>query len=183
MFGGFLDMGGTWFAQKELSGGGVIMDNGPHAFDLIHYLFGEIENITAAARTSQPIEVEDTAKLFVSLTGGAVGAIDLSWSVAVPSRAYLEIYGADGTALLDPEGISYRLKSWNEWKRVSNRVGIQEAFARQINHFIDALRGRPPSIVRNGEGLASQAVITAAYESIKQNRKVHVAGNRLPLSD
>jgi len=183
MFGGYLDMAGTWFAQKELSGGGVIMDNGPHAFDLIHYLFGEIENITAEARTSQPIEVEDTAKLTVSLAGGAVGVVDLSWSVAVPSQSYLEIYGEDGTALLDPEGMSYRLKSLNEWKRVSNRVGIQEAFARQINHFIDALRGQPPSIVGNGEGVASQAVITAAYESIEQNRKVNVAGNRILLSD
>jgi len=28
MFGGYLEMAEAWFSKKELSGGGVIMDNG-----------------------------------------------------------------------------------------------------------------------------------------------------------
>ncbi len=61
MFGGHIDMAGTWYARPELSGGGVLMDNGPHAFDLIRFVFGDIVSVSAATATHQPIEVEDTA--------------------------------------------------------------------------------------------------------------------------
>src|SRR5262249_52378633 len=47
MFGGFIDMTGTWYAQKKLAGGGVIIDNGPHALDIVRYLLGEIRSVNA----------------------------------------------------------------------------------------------------------------------------------------
>src|SRR3989344_1885024 len=47
MFGGYINMEGSWYADKKISGGGVIMDNGPHAFDLVRYLLGAIEKVTA----------------------------------------------------------------------------------------------------------------------------------------
>lgn len=175
MFGCHLDMAGTWYAKRELAGGGVIMDNGPHAFDLIRHLFGEIEDVSAETRNPQALEVEDTAKLTVSLQSGAVGVVDLTWSVAVPPQAYLEIYGEDGAALLDLEGISYRFETWSEWKRVPNAVGLKEAFARQIDHFVEAIQGKRPLLLGNGEGLRSQTLIDAAYESAKRGSKIGVA--------
>src|SRR5262249_6469881 len=47
MFGGLIDMTGTWYAQKKLAGGGVIMDNGPHALDIVRYLLGEVRSVNA----------------------------------------------------------------------------------------------------------------------------------------
>jgi len=38
MFGGYLNMAGTWYADKKLAGGGVIMDNGrPACYKCILY--------------------------------------------------------------------------------------------------------------------------------------------------
>jgi len=172
MFGGYVDMGGTWYAQREISGGGVLMDNGPHAVDLIRHLFGEIESVSAEIINYQSIGVEDTARLNCTLVNGVSGTIDLSWSVAVPSRAYLEIYGERGAALLDSDGITYRLESWKDWKRIENRLGRTEAFGRQIDHFADAIRGKGPFILGNGEGVKSQVAVDAAYESVRRDRKV-----------
>ncbi len=175
MFGGYFDMAGTWYAQREFAGGGVIMDDGPHTVDLIHHLFGEVESLEGVMFNHQALEVEDTAKLTFRLVNGIVGTADLSWSFAVPAQTYLEIYGENGAALLDTEGISYKLKTWDKWKRVPNGVDVREAFARQISHFVDAVRGKPHLILSNGEGLKSQIVIEAAYESVKQASKVNVA--------
>ncbi len=172
MFGGHLDMSGTWFAQREISGGGVIIDNAPHAADLIHYLLGEIKSVSAEIGNHQSIDVEDTAQLIVRLTNGIVGTVDLSWSTAVPSQAYLETYGEAGAALLDPEGISYRVKDWNDWRRIPNQLSPKDAFGRQMNHFIDAILRRRPLIVGNGDGLRSQAVIEATYESVRRGGTV-----------
>jgi dTDP-4-amino-4,6-dideoxygalactose transaminase/predicted dehydrogenase len=178
MFGGRIDMKGQWYANKALAGGGIIMDNGPHAADLMQYLFGDIKSISAEAATFQGLEVEDTAKLDVCMASEAVGTGDLSWCVRIPPRAYLEIYGEDGAASLDAEGVSYRFKTWSEWKRTANQVDGKGAFARQMHYFIDAVGGQNPLGLGNDEGVASQRVIAAAYESIELNRKVAITAAR-----
>jgi predicted dehydrogenase len=90
----------------------------------------------------------------------------------IPARSYLEIYGEDGTASLDVDGISYRFKTWSDWKRDENQRDVKGAFARQIEYFIDAVGGANPLDLGNGEGVAAQRVIEAAYESVRQQRRI-----------
>jgi predicted dehydrogenase len=176
MFGGYIDMRGQWYGQKALAGGGIIMDNGPHAADLMRYLFGcDVKSVTAQVSHIQGLEVEDTAKLDVCLANETLGTGDLSWTVRIPPRSYLEIYGEDGAALLDGEGISYRFKTWSEWKREPNAVDVKGALARQIHYFVGATLGDNPLGLGNGEGVASQRVIEAAYASVQMNRRVDVS--------
>jgi predicted dehydrogenase len=175
MFGGYIDMTKQWYAEKSLSGGGIIMDNGPHAFDLLRYLFGDVTSVNAQTAHVQHLDVEDTAKVDLVVGSGTAGTSDLSWSLRVPARSYLEIYGADGTASLDGEGISYRFKTWSEWKRDLNQRDVKGAFARQIDYFVGAIRGDNPLALGNGEGVASQRVIEAAYESVRLGRRIDLA--------
>jgi len=172
MFGGQLNMAGTWYVRPELSGGGVIMDNGPHAIDLIRHLLGEIGEITAEATDSQSYGVEDTGKLIVRLENGTVGTVDLSWAMAVPSRAYLEIFGEHGALLADLEGVTYKYKAWKDWKRLSNRSGTEEAFARQIGHFLDAIGRQRNPVVTSEDGLKVQVLIDAVYETMRHRSRV-----------
>ena len=166
MFGGAIPMEGSWYAKKEIAGGGVIMDNGPHAFDLIDYLLGPIGRVSAQTQTIQDIPVEDTSLVTCVMENGAVGSMDLSWSTAVPSKSYLEIYAENGALLLDFEGISYKFKTWNEFKRVSNQADAKAAFRRQIDHFVDAIVTKRPSVVKNDNGLTAQRWIERAYHSV-----------------
>ncbi len=174
MFGGYFDAKETWYTRKEFSGGGIIMDNGPHAVDLIRYLFGEVECVSVETPDPRRTEVEDTARLNLRLKDGAICVVDLSWSIAVPAPSYLEIYGEDGTVLVDTGGISYKFKTWNQWKRIPHKLDAGGNFARQVAHFVDAILGAPPGILGNGEGLASQIVIEAAYKALEQGRLVNV---------
>ncbi len=166
---------GSWASIARLSGGGVIMDNGPHAVDLIHYLLGEISSVAAQVHPSGEGEVEDTATLTCGLANGIVGSIDLSWRVGTPSEVYLEIYGEDGTARLDLKGVSYKFKSWPDWRRVPNASGPQEGFGRQINHFVDAIASGGPVLFGAAEGVRSQEVIEAAYRSLVERTSVRVS--------
>jgi perosamine synthetase len=172
MFGGYIDMTGTWYARRDLAGGGIIMDNGPHAADLIRYLLGEIQSVWARCGRYQGIEVEDTAQLTFTLANGCVGTADLSWSASVPSRSYFEAYGEDGAMLLDWQGVACKYKTWSDWKRIDNKLTVKDAFARQIDHFVRAIHDGQASILGNGAGLQSQLVIDAAYESLKTQTAV-----------
>ncbi len=175
MFGGGPDVKDTWYARRELSGGGVIIDAGPHAVDLIHYLFGGIEHVSVEA-DSHGMGVEDNARLSLKLKSGGTCVVDLSWSVGVPAPSYLEIYGENGTVLVDTAGISYKFKTWDQWKRVPNRLDRAGNFARQVAHFVDAISGSAPRTLGNGEGLASQVIIEAAYKALEERRSVTVGG-------
>ena len=170
MFGAQTDMGGTWYVRPEISGGGVLMDNGPHALDLVRFLFGEISEITAEASESQSYGVEDTGTLAVRLESGGVGTIDLSWAMAVPSRTYLEIFGENGTILADVKGLTHRFKAWDDWKRIDNRTNPDQAFARQVAHFLGAIRRTGDLVVTPDDGLKTQLLIDAAYDSIRRGK-------------
>jgi predicted dehydrogenase len=150
------------------------LDNGPHAFDLARALFGEIASVQATIARHQPIEVEDTAQIRCELAGGGELTMDLSWSLPVPARHYLEIYGSQGAALLDFEGVSYRLQTWQEWKRVTNTVSVRDAFARQIDHFVNAIAGHAPQTTLPIDGLHAQRLIAAAYRSAETGGPIAV---------
>jgi len=167
MFGGYMNMEGSWYANKKISGGGIIMDNGPHAFDLVQYLLGEIKDISVQASHFQNIAVEDTAQITCQLVNGARGVIDTSWSLAVPSQNYLEVYGEDGTVMLDPKGLSYKFKTWSEWKRIPSVGDMKTVFIRQVGHFVEAIKTKKPLIVQNEDGLKAQEIIAKAYGSME----------------
>ena len=168
MFGGFMNMDGSWYADKKVSGGGVIMDNGPHAFDLIHFLLGDIKDMSVQLNHVQNISVEDTAHIVCQVASGAQGVINLSWSLAVPSQNYLEIYGEDGALMLSLKGLSYRFKTWREWKQDLNQAAdMKSIFIRQTAHFVNSITHGASSTF-NGDGLNAQKLIEKAYQSLEE---------------
>lgn len=174
LFGGYMDMAGTWFVKKEISGGGVIMDNGPHAADLIQYLLGDIESVSAKALDAKNVGVEDTAKLDFSLKNGIAGTVDVSWAAWVTPSAYLEIYGDEGALMLDGTGVLLKYKTWNKWKKIPNKTSPADGFALQIDHFVEAVQKNKTVAIDAEAGLKAQKVIEAAYRSVEQKRRIEV---------
>ena len=161
-----MEMEGTWFVKKEISGGGVLMDNGPHVADLISYLFGEVTAVKASAADIKGVGVEDTAKIEFTLNSGIPVTADMTWAAWVTPKHYLEIYGEEGTLFLDTEGITMKYKTWADWKRMPHAGGPSKGFADQINHFVNGIQSRQTLLVAPEAGLAAQRVITAAYRSL-----------------
>lgn len=166
MFAADLDMSGKWYADPRLAGGGIVMDNGAHAFDLIEHLLGPVATLAATASHVRGLPVEDSATITCHLRRGATVTVDLSWSIAAAPASYLEVFGEQGTLALDYAGLSYRLAGWTEWKRVPNGSVGKRAFARQIDHFTDVVRGMSAPLVPAAAGVRAQRLIQATYDSL-----------------
>ncbi|MDQ3657571.1 MAG: Gfo/Idh/MocA family oxidoreductase [Chloroflexota bacterium] len=110
---------GTWFTNKEHSGGGPLIDLGVHVLDLAFWLIGHPTPISVSAATYAELgpkgrgqwsgarfnrvegvayEVEDFATAFIRFEGGVTLSLDVSWA------AYTAQNDEFGVSLLGTEG-------------------------------------------------------------------------------
>ena len=166
-----VDMTDRWNSQAEISGGGVLIDNGTHSVDLIRYFLGPVAELqVVVGKSTQPIDVEDTVGMFVCSADGVMGSIDLSWSVNKHQPYYISIYGTHGTLLVGWKESKYRRSQDEEWTVFGNGYDKVAAFVRQIENFARAIQGREPLVVSQEDALASVEVIETAYRAIADSR-------------
>ncbi len=93
-----------WKGTKKFDGGGALMNQGIHAFDLMMYLTGDVASVCAQVGTlGRDIEVEDTASALLTFANGAHGVLMGTTLSHVPESApegdYIRIECARGTIL------------------------------------------------------------------------------------
>src|SRR5581483_6392442 len=165
----YVDMRHRWNSNAEVSGGGVLMDNGTHAVDILRYFLGTLRDIQVVeGRRMQGLAVEDTVRLFVHNTDGLMGAADLSWSIDKELDTYLRVYGSAGTILVGWKGSRFRRRHENEWRSFGTGYDKIQAFRDQLSNFCGAIRGTERLVVTPDDGLASVEVIAAAYSALSE---------------
>ncbi len=165
-FSGIADMAGRWFSDKAISGGGVVADNGVHSFDLLRFLFGEIDGVFAVTRKhAKSIAVEDTCRALVRMPDGILASVDLSWS-APQSRNILEIQGAGGLVELWWTGGRFTPASGGpeEFQWPADPVAA-DPFAAQLSWFLRCIDGEVEARATVADGVRALEVVAAAYES------------------
>jgi predicted dehydrogenase len=101
------------------AGGGVIADLASHVFDLLDWLIGPFQAVTAATQIAYPerpsptdpaqrlpVDVEDTVTLLAKMQSGALGTIEATkLATGTEDELRLEIHGSSGAMrfnLMDP---------------------------------------------------------------------------------
>ncbi len=127
----------NWKARRDLGGGGVVLDLGPHIIDLLLLLCGEVEavcahmrvveggrEVEAPARPPLTADAEDQAVLLLRLKNGAVGTVEVS-KVAAGSEDDLrfEVHGTGGAvrfSLMQPNVLEVfdQRTPGSTWQRV-----------------------------------------------------------------
>ncbi|MBV9242650.1 MAG: Gfo/Idh/MocA family oxidoreductase, partial [Acidobacteria bacterium] len=77
-----VDMSKRWNSQEEISGGGVLIDNGTHSVDIIRYFLGGVESVLVVdAGGTQGLAVDENVKMFAKTKGGVTASVDLTWGI------------------------------------------------------------------------------------------------------
>jgi len=167
--------GHSWFTDKEIAGGGVLIDTLVHSIDIFRALTAqEINRVSASISTLLPnIRVEDSASILVTSTGGVAGSLNCSWVTPV-SEAIIRIYGTQGEAVIDygkPGGLTYKLAGDADWTQLAVDETLNR-FTRQADHFLKCIESGTKPIVSGEDGIAVMKVIDAAYGSLKNGDNV-----------
>ncbi|MGB9598176.1 MAG: Gfo/Idh/MocA family protein, partial [Candidatus Poribacteria bacterium] len=156
------------------SGGGVLMDMGSHAIDLICYLSGDVSEVFMLSSSKfKSWEVEDTATVTLKMKNGANAVADMSYAVPF-SESTLEVYGTEGTIL------AYSGKGYQEYNvKFYTKDGEREEFKPSENlyknlfeHYSRCLNGEEEPIAPGICGLKNIEIISSAYESEKTGRNI-----------
>ena len=169
-------MAQRWNAQPEISGGGVLIDNGTHSVDIVRYLLGPIDRVLAVeGKRSQSPAVEDTATLFLATENGISASIDLSWSLNKELDTYIKVFGSYGTIFVGWRESKFRQTSSPEWTVFGHGYDKVAAFRRQILNFCNGILGLESLLISTADAVASVEAIRAAYESLHNGRWVRLA--------
>lgn len=169
-FTGKVDMSERWNSNPEVSGGGVLIDNGTHSLDIMRYLVGNLTEIRVVeGKRIQELPVEDTVHVFVRSESGVMGSIDLSWSLHKPLPNYISVYGTQGTLNLGWRESSYKLNDDQDWTVFGNGYNKIDAFKNQLINFCGAINGSEDLIITPSDGVASVYTVEAAYAAMQQS--------------
>jgi len=85
-----------WLVDPAKAGGGPLFDIASHRIDVLNFLFGQPQRVTAQlSNVVHHYEVEDNATVMIEYTGGVRGIVDVRWHSHV-SRDECRIRGTDG---------------------------------------------------------------------------------------
>lgn len=169
----FARAGSSWFTEREVAGGGILIDTLVHSVDIFRALAGEVTAVAASISTTLPtLEVEDSAAMLVTSQSGVIGALTCSWVTPV-SEAEIRIYGTEGEAIIDyaqAAGLRYRLVGDDGWSQLP--FDGPDRFYQQAQHFLDCVAAAKEPAVTGRDGIAVMRVIDAAYRSAHQHGEI-----------
>ena len=162
-----------WRAQRDISGGGELIDQGLHLIDLVRYLVGDVDLAFAELRTDfWPMDVEDNAYLALRSRTGAFAWLHASWtewknlfSFEVSMRdAKLEVQGLGGSYgterltsyEMTPEMGPPPATSW-EWPQAD------ASWARELADVVRDIEGGPSVGADLGDCIAAFRIVEEAY--------------------
>lgn len=165
-----VDMSKRWNSNADLSGGGVLIDNGTHSVDIIRYFLGAIESVMAIdAGSTQSLSVDENVKLFAKTTGGVTASVDLTWGINKELPNFISVYGTNGTLHVGWRESRYKLHSNPDWTVFGKGYDKVQAFRSKIENFAGKINGTEELLINPAGALASVEVIEAAYASMRQN--------------
>jgi predicted dehydrogenase len=181
-WGGAAEVRGV-FASKELSGGGTLLDNGCHLFDLARHLGGPVANVYARIATRKfAIEVEDTAVSSLGFASGALGQVEVAWTGTGWQEAFW-VFGTEGSLECDnrvgANVLTHRFRestatSWTDTDVATYDLNAMVSHSRHVANFLDAIDGKRDVVCTGQDGLEAVKLVLASYESAATGAAVSI---------
>jgi UDP-N-acetylglucosamine 3-dehydrogenase len=163
-----------WFFDQRQSGGGALMDLGPHQFDLLcYFLQGKPRILSAASATmkgGQAGKGEIHCSCLLRFQGGAVGTAIVGWADTSYQNHFF-FFGTKGTLGLDlargnPITLELQKKPGKTHPALLKIGSIPSLY----EHFIGCLKSKKKPWVPGEDGLRTLELIEEAYHFMRSEK-------------
>ena len=172
-------MPGGWFIEKNLSGGGAIMDHTVHVVDILRWILkSEVKEVYAKMGTLiHDIPVEDCGLISMKFENEIFATLDASWSRPKSFPTWgdvtFEIAGTKGSMSVDTFAQHGMLYS-DEIAYSKNLYWGDDMDYLMLKDFVRCIHDDMPEPVTGKDGLEALRVTLKAYESVKKDKVVKV---------
>ncbi len=178
------------FINKDLQGGGPLIDIGVHILDLTLFLMGYPKPVSATGRywdtmgknpdlyngmgdyDRSKFTVEDFAVGMIKFDNGAVVSLESSFMANGPDKFETFLYGTKAGAKVDPYASgNAALEIYTEQNKLlmdvqpNNIPRVESAHVDEVKAFVNAIIAGDPSPVPGENGLILNAIFDAIYRS------------------
>jgi predicted dehydrogenase len=184
---------GGWFGQKDLAGGGPLIDLGVHRLDLALWLMGypkpvyvlgsTYNHIAAdlAKKSGKKYDVEDMAVGMVKFENGATLEVEASWAANIAEKEMMEtrLFGTKGGLVHRNLGETYDFEAeiYIEHEGALFDMKLHPPLPqcdKAYYAFVEILLGNREPIATGQEGLIVMELLDAIYKSARTGRPVHI---------
>lgn len=169
---------GGWFVQRELSGGGAMIDHTVHVVDLMRWfmnaevkeVYAEVDNLLSQSK------IDDCGILSLEFDNGVFATLDFSWSRNKTFPTWgdvtMEIVGTLGTLTVD--ATAQRLHLYSDERGYKYEHWGENMDLMLVRDFLYSVRlGKEPSIT-GLDGLLAVETALAGYESARRSAAVRI---------
>ncbi len=173
-----------WRADRTLSGGGELLDQGVHVVDLMRWFAGDFEEVFGVTRTAYwDMDVEDNAFALFKREDGLEAFVHTSWT-QWKNLFSLEIFGREGYLIVPGLGGSYGEETLVVGRNVGQGrppdedviafPGPDMSWQEEWREFLSAINEKREPLGSGHDGLMANKMIEAVYRSAKTNRPVKI---------
>lgn len=166
-----------WRLNRELAGGGSMMDIGIYSVNGARYMIGEDPIwVTAQETKTDPVKfkegVDETVMFQLGFPGGATASCLSTYSLSNLDRFFLD--GTNGFAELQPStGYGPIMGRTNKGPLTQPHIAHQTVQMDEMAAIL--LDGKEPVVAVDGqEGLKDLVIIDAIYKAARTSRKVNI---------
>ncbi|MGH2409723.1 MAG: Gfo/Idh/MocA family protein, partial [Chloroflexota bacterium] len=187
---------GAWRGSWALDGGGVLMNQSIHSIDLLQWLMGRVERVTAYTDTLvHRMETEDVAAAILRFANGALGMISATTGAYPGVGTRIEVFGDQGSAVIENDQLGFLHLAHSDEEVGDYGIGAAErakrgrpgegtvaaadpkalavtTHAAQIADMIRAVRENGTPLVDGEAGRHPVEIILAIYESARTGKEV-----------
>lgn len=166
-----------WRLNKQLAGGGSLMDIGIYALNASRYLSGEEPAEVNAMMYSTPgdsrfKEVEEHINFQLRFPSGILA--NCSSSYGYFHQSHYRVCGTEGRLEMDPATWYSGLRLWVErgTKIEQQDLPVIDHFAAEMDHMSDCVMQNKEPLTPGEEGLRDLTIMMAIYEAAKSGKTV-----------
>ena len=186
------EMEHCWRQDKNLSGGGAMMDMGIHCVDLMRCVTGlnAVEVTGIAGNQVFRYGVEDAGTVLFRMENGAICCVESNFNIPdAAARCRFELYGTKGSIMAEgtisqtdsgrmevlcaDDSLGYdAAQDRGELKPLNVTAQTGDLYQQEIEAFGNAVINGTEPPVSARDGIQSQRIIEAAYQSSQQKRSI-----------
>lgn len=180
------------FTNKELQGGGSLIDYGCHLLDLALWLLDDPQPVEVSGRTydrlsktpgqinewgaidTESFSVEDHVTGYITFENGMTLLLESSWAANIKEdKEELSISGVDGGLQVFPPEL-YQSKFGSMMSVEPHLTSYEREDVLQAKNFTEACLGQAEVVVKPEQALRVTRIIEAVYESSRTGKSVRL---------